>query len=244
MKEPDCNSLIRPTTNASRDAERKPGPGYRIPPGNRPWRTIKEGHSGLLLYCRICRNNFVTYDDFYRHNPCEVEDKTDDDEEEGDYKEPWFDGGHSELVSRLNAEEALEYLNNLDGGKRYEYVEPGPIGAAIITGGPILHINFKAKEKDCPGAKVETFFAQLRLVKTYPVVDCCVSLGPSQALPHWENAYLGGCRFCRNAVHHPAEKCEKLLMGLPREDLTWLFGYPMENHDFGEYEFTSGEFSD
>ncbi|KAH9605772.1 hypothetical protein KSS87_011282 [Heliosperma pusillum] len=133
-----------------------------------------------------------------------------------------LDGGPMEFQVRYNANAALEYLNKQEGGQEYELVEPGPVYGATISRGPILHFNFLAKLKDRPDAQVETFFAQLRMY-TGLVIDLCVSLGPSEALPHWGNADVTGCRYCGRLVHHPREKCEKLLWGVMGEDTYWLY---------------------
>ncbi|XP_074286203.1 uncharacterized protein LOC141611536 [Silene latifolia] len=153
----------------------------------------------------------------------ESEDEDDMEGEEEDYRKPWLDGGRIEFQVRLYAEAALKYLNKQEGGKKYELVEPGPVYGATISRGPMLHFNFKAKPKDCPDAQVETFFVQMRMYKAL-VIDLCVSLGPSETLPHWRNAYVGGCRYCGDMVHHPSEKSEKLLWGVKGEDADWLYG--------------------
>ncbi|KAH9605770.1 hypothetical protein KSS87_012335 [Heliosperma pusillum] len=139
--------------------------------------------------------------------------------------DPRLDGGPMEFQVRYNANAALEYLNKQEGGQEYELVEPGPVYGATISRGPILHFNFLAKLKDRPDAQVETFFAQLRMY-TGLVIDLCVSLGPSEALPHWGNADVTGCRYCGRLVHHPREKCEKLLWGVMGEDTYWLYELP------------------
>ncbi|XP_074301195.1 uncharacterized protein LOC141632550 [Silene latifolia] len=137
----------------------------------------------------------------------DYESESESDEEEG--KEIWFTRENLALNCRLNAEAALEYFNDKDGGKKYELVEHGP---TMATNPAIWHLNFKAKEKDCPDAPVETFFAQMKYFRGMEDVVCCVSLGPSHELPHWRKAELGGCKLCKGIINHPTVKVDNLTL--------------------------------
>ncbi|XP_074301187.1 uncharacterized protein LOC141632544 [Silene latifolia] len=148
-------------------------------------------------------------DDNSDNDDSDDEDESESDDEEG--KEIWFTSENLALSSRLKAQAALKYLNEQVGGKRYELVEHGP---AMARYGSFRHVNFKAKEKDCPDAPVETFFAQMRNYGQGSRVDCCISLGPSHELPHWRKADLGGCELCNGVIHHPTGKVDNLKRSL------------------------------
>ncbi|XP_074309854.1 uncharacterized protein LOC141644267 isoform X2 [Silene latifolia] len=84
---------------------------------------------------------------------------------------------------REHAEAALEYFNSSqDDGKRYELVEDGLIMARGFTMDHLDRLEFKAKEKDCPTAPVEAFFAELSFFP-HLRINSCVRLGTTQELP-------------------------------------------------------------
>ncbi|XP_074301210.1 uncharacterized protein LOC141632568 [Silene latifolia] len=141
-----------------------------------------------------------------RYEEVDSDDISDEDDFAEDGKEAWIADSVVAEASRSFAESALEYLNNKDGGKKYEFVQQGPYVSTIHD---FRHLNFQAKEKDCPDAPVETFFAQIRFGPDKRV-DCCVSLGPCNELPHWRKANLGGCKLCKSLVNHPLEMVDNL----------------------------------
>ncbi|KAH9608464.1 hypothetical protein KSS87_021751 [Heliosperma pusillum] len=153
-----------------------------------------------------------------RHGKIEEED--DEFDAEKFHKEAWLEGGLYECQARVFAEASLRYLQAHTNN--YQLVKLGSSSAAFTFCGPLIHANFQAKPKDSPAAPVETFFSQLRQTRVL-VVDCCVSLGPSEELPHWENADLRGCKYCSFPIHHPSENCEKLIKS-KHDDVSWLYG--------------------
>ncbi|XP_074301199.1 uncharacterized protein LOC141632556 [Silene latifolia] len=141
-----------------------------------------------------------------RYEEVDEDDESDEDDVVEDGKEAWITDDNIANALRPLLDSALEYINNKDGGKKYEFVQQGPYVATIHH---FRHLNFQAKEKDRPDAPVETLFAQIRFGPDKRV-DCCVSLGPSNELPHWRKANLGGCKLCSGMVNHPLEMVDNL----------------------------------
>ncbi|KMT04288.1 hypothetical protein BVRB_8g183640 [Beta vulgaris subsp. vulgaris] len=87
----------------------------------------------------------------------------------------------------------------------FELVEIGPLASGYSSAGRILHLNFKARNNDEPGASVQTFFTEMIKTNRNVVSLTCVRcLGPSSSLP--EKAKIVGCLYCSSHnIHHPGE---------------------------------------
>lgn len=67
-------------------------------------------------------------------------------------------------------------------GTNFELVKPGPEMKSLGVSGILTHLNFKAKNKDDPGAPVETFFAEVVYGSSYVFARFCVLLDPSNSI--------------------------------------------------------------
>ncbi|KAK9683671.1 hypothetical protein RND81_10G157900 [Saponaria officinalis] len=141
-------------------------------------------------------------------------------EPEHDYLVDPFPPGCEDMerVARRLVNESLSYLR--EQGHNYELVKPDLYAASVVAGGVRFHCNFKAKRANDPCAPVEMFFTQVghfreELGYGSPwkdlKVECCVSLGESDALPRERDRR--GCAYCCGYVHHPVDGCEGIIWG-------------------------------
>ncbi|CAO2840384.1 unnamed protein product [Amaranthus hypochondriacus] len=107
---------------------------------------------------------------------------------------------------------ALNLFNSGKKGTNFELVKCGPVGICHIAPGFINHLNFKAKNKDDPGAPVETFFAEVVNGRKYVFALFCVRLDPSNSISP-EKFEVHGCAYCKRSsrVYHP--QCPGYLTG-------------------------------
>ncbi|KAK9683672.1 hypothetical protein RND81_10G158000 [Saponaria officinalis] len=123
----------------------------------------------------------------------------------------------AERVARRLANDSLSYLR--EQGHNYELVKPDLYDAKTVARGIRYHCNFKAKRANDPCAPVEMFFTQVGHFTEagfdspwYDLkVECCVSLGESDALPRERDRR--GCAYCSRYVHHPVDGCEGIIWG-------------------------------
>ncbi|KMT17120.1 hypothetical protein BVRB_2g041740 [Beta vulgaris subsp. vulgaris] len=90
---------------------------------------------------------------------------------------------------------------NAKEGTNFELVATGCVRQAFTSICFVLHMNFKAKDRNDPNAPVLTFFAEV--IISFPIwfADFCKCLGPSDSLP--DEADIRGCCYCQSSVHHP-----------------------------------------
>ena len=67
-------------------------------------------------------------------------------------------------------------------GTNFEFVKPGPNMKSHGKSGILTHLNFKAKNKDDPGAPVETSFAEVVNGSCHVFARICVCLDPSNSI--------------------------------------------------------------
>lgn len=74
--------------------------------------------------------------------------------------------------------------HNKKYSSNFELVESGPLGSGCCSKGRVLHLNFKAKNKDEPDAAVQSFFSELIVTnRTVVYPDRVVLIGPADLLP-------------------------------------------------------------
>ncbi|CAO2825951.1 unnamed protein product [Amaranthus hypochondriacus] len=107
---------------------------------------------------------------------------------------------------------ALNLFNSGKKGTNFELVKPGPEMQSLGVSGILTHLNFKAKNKDDPGAPVETFFAEVVYGSSYVFARFCVLLDPSNSISP-EKVEVHGCNYCNRSSRVYHARCGGYLTG-------------------------------
>lgn len=120
-------------------------------------------------------------------------------------KKRFSDPSPEEFCLSKYANIALDmYLDQV--GVEFELVDIGPQVVANLTKGQIIHINFDAKRKNDPQARVQTFFAELSKSGSDDLVaDICHRFGRTDSLKDTAD-FTCCCLYCSDyPVRHPLD---------------------------------------